>query len=82
MALILMLIERLEYLFKSGVEAEAFYKFLVTKNILGKEDQYLEAVGDVTEENNDIRALEMAEGIGKSCNSFASYVTFYVQGNE
>ena len=74
-ALILMLIERLEYLFKSGVEAEAFYKFLITKNILGKEDQYLDAVSDVTEENNDIRALEMAEGIGKSCNSFASYVT-------
>ena len=73
MALILMLIERVfDKIFKSGLELQTFYHFLVTQGILTGEKGDKETKDDP---NDNTYAIELAQGIGKSSNYFSSYVT-------
>ena len=73
MALILMLIERVfDEIFKSGLELQTFYHFLVTQGILTREKGDKETKDD---QNDGTYGIELAQGIGKSSNYFSSYVT-------
>ena len=69
-----MLIERVfDKIFKSGLELQTFYHFLVTQGILtGEKAGDKEAKDD---QNDGTYGIELAQGIGKSSNYFSSYVT-------